>query len=76
MNDTTAWSISLADRDELVGVAFDEPSHIHIPRPSRRARAEARSGTRFGDHAPSDPPSQLRLPARDSAVERARPAAA
>jgi hypothetical protein len=43
MSDKTVWFMSSAGRGIDVNVASDEPSHIHIPRPSRLLR-RANSG--------------------------------
>jgi hypothetical protein len=56
MSDKTVWFMSSAGRDIDVNVASDEPSHIHIPRPSRLLR-RANSG------ASVEPTDEVRDPA-------------
>ena len=40
MSEKKLWFVSSAGRDIDVNVARDEPSHIHIARPSRRLRQD------------------------------------
>ena len=40
MSEKKLWFVSSAGRDIDVNVASDEPSHIHIARPSRLLRRE------------------------------------
>ena len=56
MSDKTVWFMSSAGRGIDVNVASDEPSHIHIPRPSRLLR-RANSG------ASVEPTDEARDPA-------------
>jgi hypothetical protein len=57
------WFIVGAGRGLGVGIARDEPSHIHIPRPSRVRRLEAghgaTRGARVGDEGYATAPLAL-----------------
>ena len=56
MSDKKVWFMSSAGRGIDVNVASDEPSHIHIPRPSRLLR-RANSGSSV------EPTDEVRDPA-------------
>jgi len=56
MSDKTVWFMSSAGRGIDVDVARDEPSHIHIARPSRLVR-RANSGSSV------EPTDEVRDPA-------------
>jgi len=45
MSDKQVWFVSSAGRGVDVDVAKDEPSHIHIARPSRLLRRDNNSGS-------------------------------
>jgi hypothetical protein len=68
MIEKQTWTITAADRSLSVDSARSEPSHIHVPRPSRvlrrddtgprvladtRARSEPLNGERAGDRSTS-----------------------